>query len=153
MNRLSFLKIKFCTLLFLLFATINCFAQPTAQLGDIKVFVIGLHNNSGIVKIGLYNTKESYSSRGLLPAFRSAKVDAKEKGVEYTFFQVPYGEYTIKLFHDENINQKVDKNALGIPKERYGFSNNPKVFLGLPDYKKSKFVLASKEIVLAIKVK
>jgi len=47
------------------------------------------------------------------------------------------GPYTIILFHDENGNGKLDKNALGVPTEPYGFSNNVLGFLGPPAYKKA----------------
>ena len=46
------------------------------------------------------------------------------------------GRYAIILFHDENGNGKLDKNALGVPTEPYGFSNNVPGFLGPPAYKK-----------------
>ena len=47
------------------------------------------------------------------------------------------GQYTIILFHDENGNGKLDKNALGVPTEPYGFSNNVRGFLGPPDFEEA----------------
>ena len=41
-----------------------------------------------------------------------------------TFDPVPPGEYAIKMFQDENRNEQFDQTWLGLPKERYGFSNN-----------------------------
>jgi uncharacterized protein (DUF2141 family) len=41
-----------------------------------------------------------------------------------TFDAVPPGDYAIKMFQDENKNEKFDQTWLGLPKERYGFSNN-----------------------------
>ncbi len=35
----------------------------------------------------------------------------------------------------------MDKNFLGIPKEKYGFSNNAKGKLGPPDYEDAKFII------------
>src|SRR5262245_49789263 len=40
---------------------------------------------------------------------------------------VPYGDYGVAVFHDENSNGKMDKYVLGIPLEPYGFSNNVRV--------------------------
>ena len=45
------------------------------------------------------------------------------------------GQYAIILFHDENGNGKLDKNALGVPTEPYGFSNNVQGFLGPPAFR------------------
>ena len=37
---------------------------------------------------------------------------------------LPEGNYAIAAFHDENGNKKLDRNFAGLPKEKYGFSNN-----------------------------
>ena len=128
-------------------------AQPLAKIGEIKVLIWGLQSDKGIVKIGLYNTKEGYRSRGSIASFLSASVKPKERKAEFIFEQVPYGEYTIKLFHDANYNGVVDKNIFGIPNESYGFSNNPKMLLGPPSYDQAKFNIFSPQIILEIKVR
>ena len=43
-----------------------------------------------------------------------------------TFDGVPAGTYAIKMFQDANRNGKFDMNWIGLPSERYGFSNNAK---------------------------
>ena len=48
---------------------------------------------------------------------------------------LPAGEYAISVFLDENNNGKLDQNALGIPRERFGFSNNPRILTGAPSYR------------------
>ena len=40
------------------------------------------------------------------------------------FTDLPAGVYAVSVFHDENMNQKLDKNFVGVPKEEYGASNN-----------------------------
>ena len=109
-------------------------AVPPSERGEIKIIVSGLSSDEGIIKIGLYNNRESYESRGSIASFVSLMVEPKDKEAVCMFSQIPYGEYTIKLFHDKNHNGVVDKNVFGIPNENFGFSNNPKVFLGLPSY-------------------
>jgi uncharacterized protein (DUF2141 family) len=52
------------------------------------------------------------------------------------------GDYAISVFHDENMNKKLDKNFMGIPKEGYGASNNPKKKMGPPDFEEAKFQLS-----------
>jgi len=49
-------------------------------------------------------------------------------------FQVPPGRYAIVVIHDENENQKLDRNFFGIPKEGFGFSNNPRVIFSAPSW-------------------
>ena len=48
---------------------------------------------------------------------------------------LPAGEYAISVFLDENNNGKLDQNMLGIPRERFGFSNNPRILTGAPSYR------------------
>lgn len=36
------------------------------------------------------------------------------------------GNYAVGAYHDKNGNMKFDKNILGLPKERFGTSGNPK---------------------------
>jgi len=45
-------------------------------------------------------------------------------------WQVPPGTYGVAAIHDENGNARLDRNFLGIPKEGFGFANNPRIFLG-----------------------
>lgn len=49
-------------------------------------------------------------------------------------FKVPPGRYGVAVIHDENANQKLDRNFLGIPKEGFGFANNPRVLLSAPSF-------------------
>jgi uncharacterized protein (DUF2141 family) len=44
------------------------------------------------------------------------------------------GRYAVIVFHDENHNHKLD-TTLGIPREGFGFSRNPKVRFGPPLFK------------------
>ena len=44
------------------------------------------------------------------------------------------GRYAVRAFADENGNGKLDTNLLGMPTERYGFSNDAKGNRGAPDF-------------------
>ena len=65
---------------------------------------------------------------------------------------VPDGVYAVSVFHDENMNQKLDKNFMGVPKEGYGASNNPKKKLGPPNFSETKFQLNGTQQSLEIKL-
>ena len=62
----------------------------------------------------------------------------------YRIENVPPGEYALMVYHDENNNERIDKNFIGIPKEPLGFSNRyePK---GPPSYSRAAFVLGEGE--------
>ena len=44
------------------------------------------------------------------------------------------GDYGVVAIHDENKNQKLDRNFAGIPKEGFGFANNPRVRFSAPPF-------------------
>lgn len=49
-------------------------------------------------------------------------------------WQVPPGNYGIAAIDDENSNARLDRDFLGIPKEGFGFANNPRVIFGAPPF-------------------
>ena len=57
------------------------------------------------------------------------------------FSDLKPGNYAVRYFHDENLSQKLETNALGKPKEGYGFSNNAAGVLGPPSFNKWIFAL------------
>ena len=60
-----------------------------------------------------------------------------------TFDSLPSGPRAVRIFHDENSNGRLDTNLLGIPREGYGFSNNPRSRLGVPAFEDRLFILRS----------
>ena len=54
--------------------------------------------------------------------------------VRVEFDNVVVESIAIAAFHDKNKNGILDKNAFGIPTERYGFSNNPVNTFGPPSF-------------------
>jgi uncharacterized protein (DUF2141 family) len=51
------------------------------------------------------------------------------------------GTVAVRLFHDENSDGKLNTNFLGIPREGYGFSNNPGSRFGEPPLEDRLFAL------------
>lgn len=75
------------------------------------------------------------------------RVVAVRQGVNLVTFEgVAPGEYAIKMFQDQNRNEKFDQNFIGLPEERYGFSNNAGpdwMHLGPPRFDVAKIMLRS----------
>ncbi|WP_233899791.1 DUF2141 domain-containing protein [Tenacibaculum piscium] len=95
----------------------------------------GMKSSKGNLYIALYNAEKSF----LKTPFKGVivKIIAKKASAEIT--NIPTGTYAVSVFHDENENEKMDTNFLGIPKEPTGISNNAKGFMGPPKYKDAKF--------------
>ena len=66
-----------------------------------------------------------------------AKIENGKAHVEFT--ELPFGEYAISAYHDEDTDQELDTNWLGIPKEGTGASNDAKGKMGPPKYEDAKF--------------
>jgi uncharacterized protein (DUF2141 family) len=72
--------------------------------------------------------------------------------VTWRINDVPYGDYGVAVFHDENSNGKMDKNVLGIPLEPYGFSNNVRITFGPPKWEEAKFTVKGSTAEVSIGV-
>jgi uncharacterized protein (DUF2141 family) len=54
---------------------------------------------------------------------------------------LPDGVYGVVVLHDENKNQRLDRNWFGKPKEQWGMSNNPTARLSAPAFERARFML------------
>jgi uncharacterized protein (DUF2141 family) len=123
-------------------------SSPTQAVSELRIKVIGLGSSNGTVKFSLFNSEESYAKRS--NPLMEARLPIQEQTCEWVVQDLPYGEYSVILYHDENGNTKLDTNFVGIPKESYGFSNNAKAMFGPPKYEKAKFVFDGKTKTLEI---
>lgn len=114
-------------------------AAPSQSV--LTVHVTGIRNDNGVIRIGLFNTKESYEDKNLehANAFNHAVLPIKNGVVTWQINNVPYGTYGIKLYHDEDNSGKLKKSFVGRPTEGVGFSNNPKLNNHAPTFDEVKF--------------
>ncbi len=129
----------------------GCFAH-TADQGSLIVHVTGLKNSNGSVRVALFNSDASYTNDKFTgeTAFRKEILPIKNNAAEYTFVNLPYGDYALKLFHDEDNSGKFETGMFGIPKVQYGFSNNAHGKFGPAGYDKARFHLGSTEQTMNI---
>lgn len=122
--------------------------------GNLTVKVAKLKNCNGNVRIAVYNSQDSYDAeKGGGDAAKScnkAVVEIKSNEAQTTFEELPYGEYAVKFFHDEDKSGKFYKNFVGIPKVEYGFSNNAKGRFGPAGYDQAKFKLDKPSMEMTI---
>jgi uncharacterized protein (DUF2141 family) len=104
----------------------------------IKVTVTNLHSNDGYVLISIFKDGEGYPDDPA-KAIRKAKLAIKDKKAWVLFTGLPTGKYAVSIMHDENNDQKLNKNVFGIPKEGYGFSNNVVGSFGPPSFSRASF--------------
>jgi uncharacterized protein (DUF2141 family) len=139
------MKIYF-VLLFYFISVYQLFAQDSLEVnlstGNLVVIVKNFENNKGMARIALNNSKGDYKKRGEAYLDISSEIDSNNTA-KVVFENIPYGVYALKTFHDEDDDNELDKNFIGIPSEDYGFSNNASGSFGPPDWEDAKFLFES----------
>ena len=104
----------------------------------IRINITKISKQKGSLVIDLHddNPEHFLKSSKVLLRIRQA-VTGKEMSVCMPI-EMP-GQYAVGIYHDSNNNEKFDKNFLGIPKEHFGASNNPKFGLSKPPIEGSLF--------------
>lgn len=116
--------------------TFILFLEPQGGNHRFVVKVTGLKPLKGDLYIALHQRAEYFQVSDSALMKRIVKV---EKETETLIFdKVPAGRYAVAVYHDENLNGKLDASPVGIPREGYGFSNNPKV-PGRPKFDQAAF--------------
>jgi uncharacterized protein (DUF2141 family) len=110
--------------------------QPTAEL---KVTLEGLRSSRGVVRLCLTQAttrflecKDKAAAMLNVPAGQAANLALP---------RLKPGNYALLVIHDENGNGKLDM-AFGIPREGFGFSNNPTIHMRAPKAQEVRFALA-----------
>ena len=139
-------------ILFLLVISSMIYAQDSAAVasdtGTLVVILKNFPNDDGFAMVALTNSQENYEAEG--EAFMGETARIKEKKAEVRFSSLPYGEYAIKVFHDEDEDNELDTNFLGIPSEAFGFSNNARGSFGPAAWEDAKFTFSLEIDTLSI---
>lgn len=115
---------------------------------ELKVEVHGIKQSKGEILVALFDKKEKW----LRDAIARKSVDARLGAVEVVFTDLPEGEYAISVLHDANSNGVMDTNAIGIPIEAYGFSNDASGSFGPASYADAKFKVEGTNKAVSIRV-
>ena len=123
------------------------FLLPTmAQATDIIVQAERADPIKGGAIFFLYE-EENYIDEPLQELYS----DLNEAGAAtMVFTDVAPGEYAIVVVHDKNGDRKMNKNFLGIPKEKGGFSNNAPAKMGPAKFKNAVFTVGDETVTQII---
>ena len=121
-----------------------------AATGKIVVTVSGLASDKGLVRFGLYNSEATFPKKGA--AYRRGGANILGRRSTWTMDTIPYGEYAVAVYHDENENGEHDMFLI-FPLEDYGVSGYEKPPLETPKWETAKFCLNSDRINISVPVK
>jgi uncharacterized protein (DUF2141 family) len=127
-------------------------ALPALAAGSqLTVDVSGLRNQKGQVCVSLFNAGRGFPDNP--NAAVAAQCVQTQGGVaQVTFSNLRGGSYAVAVLHDENNDGKANRNALGIPKEGFGFSRNPVLRFGPPKFGEASFVVAGPSVGTQVQV-
>lgn len=133
------------------FSNINFASDNAKQKGTLIIKFNGLNSDKGNVIIAVCNSAENYKDN--LSPFIGKTVKIENNSATIEFDNLPFGEYAVKAFHDEDANNDLNTNFLGIPVENYGFSNNARGMFGPPSWNDAKFKLSDENKMIEIEIK
>ena len=121
----------------------------SASVGAIADTLIVEVNNiekAGEIHVAVYDNAEAFEADrgekgGAAPGIVDGTIVMVEAGTSSFEYELPAGQYAVGIFHDVNLNNKMDNNFLGLPKEQYGFSNNARALFGPPSFEDAAFEL------------
>jgi uncharacterized protein (DUF2141 family) len=106
------------------FAVLGLFAAAV-HAGELTVTITDIRESQGSLMVAVVNSDAAWNNQSKPVA--AQKVAATKGEMVLKFADLPAGKYAVQVMHDENGNNQLDANFLGIPSEGYGFSNNPNV--------------------------
>lgn len=134
---------KWILILFLMSIHSSFAKEVTLKITETK-------NKPGRILIAVFNDpKEFPDKRAFLNKIIPVNIEASGYEVK---LDLPEGNYALSVFLDENNNNVLDKNFLGIPKERFGFSNNPPISTGAPGFYDCEVEVKNEKQIFDIKL-
>jgi len=120
-------------------AGLSVAASAESPCPGIHVKILDIRNSTGTVACALFESPHGFPAEFLHSATNVMIIKIRKSQARCDFMDIHPGTYAMVVIHDENMNGKLDTNALGIPKEGYGFSNNAKKWLGTPSFADASF--------------
>ena len=131
------------------------FAAPAAAASAkpanvVSIAISGLRNARGTVRVCMTRQRAHFPGCQKDPAALAGSSPATAPTVEIT--GVAPGDYAIAVFQDENDNLKLD-TMMGIPREGFGFSRNPKIRFGPPKFDEVRVTVPPGGLRTSVKLK
>lgn len=123
---------------------------PGAVVG-LTVRVVGAASDEGWVAVAAYGSADTFAERR--DPVAAVRLQVEDGGA---IWQVPVlepGRYAIAAFHDVDADGQLDRSAVGVPSEPYGFSNGARGRLGPPSFDAAAVTLGggSRELIINLR--
>jgi uncharacterized protein (DUF2141 family) len=115
------------------------FAAAGAHAAELTVVLSDVRAQTGLIKVALVDSQAAWDGQAAPVQATGAPPSGGQ--ATFVFKDLKPGSYAVLITHDENGNGQLDTNAMGMPLEGYGFSNNPRV-MRKPTWDEARFDLA-----------
>lgn len=127
-------------------ASLSAVLATQVAVADTLVVEVNNIKKAGEIHVAVYDNAEAFEADrgekgGAAPGIVEGTIVMVEAGTSTFEYELPAGQYAVGIFHDVNLNNKMDNNFLGLPKEQYGFSNNARALFGPPSFEDAAFEL------------
>ena len=140
-----------CRTLFVAYAAALVFMAGQASAARISVTIQGVHSAQGSVFVGLYATPSKFLNGTQNDAMR--RVPASTGPITVVFDNLPAGTYAVGAYHDENGNEHLDTNFLGLPEEGYALSNGVRAVTSKPTFQQAAFTVGDQGAAIALHIR
>jgi uncharacterized protein (DUF2141 family) len=114
-------------------------AQPSGKTPrQMVVTVDGFREAVGQAMVFVFNNADDFPTKRN-NAVAAKKVPVTSPSMTIVFDDMPAGAYGVAVYHDENMNDTMDRSWYGMPKEGYGASNDARGTFGPPKFADARF--------------
>jgi uncharacterized protein (DUF2141 family) len=132
-------------------ALLSILIAGPASAARIVVTIDGMHSAQGDVFVGLYATPSKFLNGNQCDAQR--KVMASTGPITVVFDNLRPGTYAVGAFHDENANDHLDTNFVGLPIEGYALSNGVRAMMSKPTFQQAAFTVGDQGAQVALHIR
>ena len=137
-----------------LIGVVLCCWSDESSAATLTINLSNVKSDKGTLQIRVAD-RALYESDSKDPGEISTDSKAKKGKNTVVIKNVPPGEYVVQALHDLNGNLVMDYNFIGMPKEFWGISTNPKVRMGqeLWDFDDIKIQVTEKDLTIDIRMR
>ena len=138
-------------LVLILFLNTELISQNNPELFELKLNISNIESSGNLV-IAVWSNSNSWdnnmtNSSGQRVGFDYGFKEWVEKDKFSTTITIPKGVYLISILLDENLNNILDKNFIGMPIEQYGFSSEKKIRFRKPKFSEGSIKFYKKRVL------
>jgi uncharacterized protein (DUF2141 family) len=131
-------------------------AQPdcTGPASAVRFYlnVENVRSSQGLIAVTLYpdESRRFLARRGSLYVGR---VPARQGTTRVCIHLPSTGTWAFGVYHDEDGNRTINRNGLGMPREGFGFSNNPRLLFSIPSFRSVRLAVPRTNMQTTIRLR